>query len=337
MSSPIVERRPFSSPVAQPVFIIATRSNTTGAALVLLDVQYRSITGQQFSNAELQEDWGTTLLSLNNMGAFTNFIFLDNGQSQGAIPLYPTRVNFQRNPDRILSVRLLPPRPFTGQAYVINPNTTLNTVTITLRDNWTAPTQPYILNAIQNTVMTNGTASLIEIETPTLRADGLPSRVFVNERGSPLFYSTSSFHPHIVRAEIMPGASRPNGLAALRLTAILPGRANVILVAVDSANKAATCAFDVIVHQPTVATSAWGEAMQESVCYPNPASHALWVTGEVSGGVLCTLYSTQGQQLRQQVIVSNTEPLLLEGLPSGMYVLVIERRGKRIARAVWKQ
>lgn len=336
VSSPFAERTAFSATSPQPVFIIATRSNTSGAALVLLDVQYRSLDGQPFSNTELQEDWGTSMLSLNNMGTFTNFIFLDQGQAQGAIALTPGRVNFRKNADRILSIRLLPPRPNTGQAYVINPSTTQNTVTIALRDNFTAPTQPYILNAIQNAVMTSGSVSLIEIETPSLRSDGLPSRVFVNERGSPLFYSTTSFQPNLVRAEIITGEVRPSKLSALRLTAVAPGRANVILVAVDSSNRAATSAFEVLVRQAPAAVSVRSSSDESIEVFPNPASEAVWLKG-MSIGAVCTLYSTQGQALRQMMIRQTEEVFSLQDLPQGAYLLVIEQNGRRSIRPLLKQ
>ncbi len=335
VSTPIAERRAFSASSPQPVFIIATRSNTSGAALVVLDVQYRSLEGQPFSNTELQEDWGTNMLSLNNMGAFTNFIFLDQGQAQGSIALIPARVNFRRNPDRILSIRLLPPRPNTGQAYLVNPSTTQNTVTLTLRDNYTAPTQPFILNAIQNAVMTSGSISLIEIETPTLRSDGLPSRVFANERGSPLFYSTTSFQPNLIRAEIITGEVRPSGLSALRLTAVAPGRANVILVAVDSNNRAATSAFEVLVRQDPAAVSVRSAADENLDVFPNPASEAVWVKG-ASLGAVCTLYSTQGQMIRSQIASQTEEVFSLEDVPNGAYLLVVEQAGRRSIRTIVK-
>jgi hypothetical protein len=343
VSSHIAERRAFSSPAAQPVFIIATRSNVNGAALVLLDIQYRTIDGQPLSNAELQSDWGTDLLSLVNMGTFTNFIFLDQGQSQGSIALYPTKVNFRRNPDRILSARLLPPRPTTGQQYVVNPSTTQNTVTITLRDNTTAPTQPFIINAIQNMAMTAGSVSLIEIETPTLRSDGIPSRVFANERGTPLFYSTTSFQPQIVRAEILTGDMRPNGHAALRLTSGDAGRATIILVAVDSANRAATASFETLVHQAPTAVSVRGSserlaAESELELSPNPASNVVVVRGARSGAEI-RLFSALGQELQRRRAAGGGEEerFWLEGLPAGAYFIVVERGDGKIIRTFVKK
>lgn len=336
VSSPIAERRALSSTMPTPVFIIATRSQTNGAALVLLDIQYRSMAGHPFSNAELQEDWGTTSLSLENMGSFTNFILLDQGQSQGILTLYPGRVNFKRNPDRILSARILPPRPFTGQQYVINPSTTQNTVTITLRDNFTAPTQPYIINSIQNMAMTSGSVSLIEIETPSLRSDGLPSRVFANERGIPLFYSTTSFQPNICRAEILTGDMRPSGLSALRLTGVMPGRATVILVAVDSSNRAATASFEVLVQQDPRTVSVRSNDEHELECSPNPTSGMMTVRG-VRLGDECHLFSTDGRELRRWTVTSADERFSLEDLPKGAYLLAVEHNGRRIVRSLLHQ
>jgi hypothetical protein len=336
VSSPIAERRALSSTMPTPVFITATRSNTSGAALVLLDIQYRSRSGQPFSNAELQEDWGTTGLSLENMGTFTNFILLDQGQTQNSIALYPGRVNFRQNPDRILSARILPPRAFTGQQYSINPSTTHNTVTITLRDNSTAPTQPYIINGIQNMAMTSGSVNLIEIETPSLRNDGLPSRVFANERGIPLFYSTTSFQPNICRAEILTGDMRPSGLSALRLTGVMPGRATVILVAVDSSNHAATASFEVLVQQDPRTVSVRSLDDQELECSPNPVSDVMSLRG-VRVGAECRLYSTDGRELRRWKAVSSEERVSLEDLPMGAYLLAIEQSGRRIVRSILHQ
>lgn len=336
VSSPIAERRALSSTIPTPVFITATRSNTSGAALVLLDVQYRSMSGQPFSNAELQEDWGTTALSLENMGSFTNFILLDQGQVQNSLVLYPTRVNFRQNPDRILSARILPARPFTGQQYIINPSTTHNTVTITLRDNSTAPTQPYIINSIQNMAMTSGSVSLIEIETPSLRSDGLPSRVFANERGIPLFYSTTSFQPSICRAEILTGNMRPSGLSALRLTGVMPGRATVILVAVDSSNRAATASFEVLVQQDPRTVSVRSTDEHELECSPNPTSDVMTVRG-VRLGAECRLYSTDGRELRRWTASSSDERFSLEDLPKGAYLLAVEHNGRRIVRSLLHQ
>lgn len=336
VSSPVAERRALSSTMPTPVFIIATRSQTNGAALVLLDIQYRSMAGHPFSNAELQEDWGTTSLSLENMGSFTNFILLDQGQTQGSLVLYPGRVNFRRNPDRILSARILPPRPLTGQQYVINPSTTQNTVTITLRDNSTAPTQPFIINSIQNMAMTSGSVSLIEIETPSLRSDGLPSRVFANERGIPLFYSTTSFQPNICRAEILTGDMRPSGLSALRLTGVMPGRATVILVAVDSSNRAATASFEVLVQQDPRTVSVRGTDEHELECSPNPTSDVMTVRG-VRLGAECRLYSTDGRELRRWTATSSDERFSLEDLPKGAYLLAVEHNGRRIVRSLLHQ
>jgi len=336
VSSPVAERRALSSTMPAPVFITATRSNTNGAALVLLDIQYRNMSGQPFSNAELQEDWGTTGLALENMGSFTNFILLDQGQTQNSLVLYPTRVNFRRNPDRILSARILPARPSTGQQYIINPSTTHNTVTITLRDNSTASTQPYIINSIQNMAMTSGSVNLIEIETPSLRSDGLPSRVFANERGIPLFYSTTSFQPNICRAEILTGEMRPNGLSALRLTGVMPGRATVILVAVDSSNRAATASFEVLVQQDPRTVSVRSADEQELECSPNPVSDVMTIRG-VRVGAECRLYSTDGRELRRWKATSSEERLSLEDVPMGAYLLAIYQNGRRIVRPILHQ
>ena len=336
VSSPIAERRPFSSTMPNPVFLTASRTNTNGAALVLLDIQYRSRTGQPFSNAELQADWGTSLLSLENMGLFTNFILLDQGQSQGSIALFPGRVNFLQNPDRVLSARILPPRPNTGQQYLITPSNTQNTVTITLRDNTTAPTQPFIINSIQNMAMTSGTVNLIEIETPTLRSDGLPSRVFANERGSPLFYSTTSFQANICRAEILTADMRPSGLSALRLTGVSPGRATVILVAVDSSNRAATATFDVLVRPASVVSSAQADNDERAIeCAPNPASDIVAIRG-LRIGTECRLYATDGRELRRWSARETEERVSVEDLPQGAYLLAFDLGGRRIVRSILK-
>ena len=146
-----------------------------------------------------------------------------------------------------------------------------------------------------------------------------------------------------MRAEILTGDMRPNGLAALRLTGGDAGRATVILVAVDSANRAATASFETLVHQAPTAVSVRGsaerlEAESELELSPNPASNLVVVRGARAGAHV-RLFSALGQELqrRQAAGGGEEERFSLEELPAGAYFIVVERGEGKIVRTFIKK
>lgn len=343
-SNVVMERRPFITAfpmtVPAPTYITVHRTNSTGAAIVLFAADYRTASGIKLTNADLQQDLGTMQLSLDNTGLGSNVLFFEPGQSVGYLVFYPIRVNFQKNEDRILTISILPSRPGFGQAYTIAPTT--GTVRLTLKDNTTGSSQPFLLNAVQNASMTSGSVTLIELETPGMRGDGLPSRVFANENGSPLVYSAASLNPDIVRAEIVPAQSRPNNLNGLRLTAVNTGKATVMIVAVDDKRRAATTTFDVDVQVARLTTSVRGTKQQafDVKCSPNPASDLMFLQG-IPSGALCRLLSTTGQELmrwtRTFASQEEIEIISLKDFPQGAYLLAIEANGTRTVKTILHQ
>jgi hypothetical protein len=342
-SNVVMERRPFITAfpmtVPTPTYITVHRTNSTGAAIVLFSADYRTASGTKLTNADLQQDLGTMQLSLDNTGLASNVLFFEPGQSLGYLVFYPIRVNFQKNEDRILTISVVPSRTGFGQTYSIAPTT--GTVRLTLKDNTSGSSQPFLLNAVQNASMTSGSVTLIELETPGMRSDGLPSRVFANENGTPLVYSAASLNPDIVRAEIVPAQSRPNNLNGLRLTALNTGKATVMVVAVDDKRRAATTTFDVDVQVARITTSVRGQKSQsyELRCSPNPASDLVFVQGTPSGA-LCKLLTTTGQELMRwtRTVPSNeTEILSLKEFPQGAYLLVTEVNGSRVVKTILHQ
>jgi hypothetical protein len=340
-SNVVMERRPlisvFPATVPVPVYITVNRTNSTGAAIVLFSADYRTASGQVLTNLDLQQDLGTMQISLDNSGLGSNVLFFEPGQSVGYLVFYPVRVNFRKNEDRILTINVLPSRPGFGQKYVVAG--TMGTLSLTLRDNASASSQPILLNAVQNASMTNGSVTLIEIEAPGLRSDGIPSRVFGNENGSPLTYSTASLHPDIVRAEIVPAQSRTNNQTGLRLTAVNTGKAKVMIVAVDVANRAATTFFDVSVQvvASQIATSIREDILLSNVqLSPNPAQDILLVSG-LPARSTCRLITTTGQELTRWTSEQTIEMLSLREYPQGAYLLVIESNGMRTVRTILHQ
>jgi hypothetical protein len=342
-SNVVMERRPyttaFPATVPTPTYISVNRTNSTSAAIVLFSADYRTASGQRLTNNDLQQDLGTTQLSLDNFGLGVNVMFFEPGQSVGYLVFYPIRVNFQRNEDRILTINVLPSRPGFGQQYSVL--ATMGTVSLTLKDNTTASSQPFLLNAVQNTSMTTGSVTLIEIETPGTRTDGLPSRVFGNENGSPLTYSTASLNPDIVRSEIVPAISRPNSQTGLRLTAVSTGTARILIVAVDALNRAATALFDVSVQVARQTTSVPTSVREESLlnavqCSPNPAQDVLLISG-LPPRSMCRLITTSGQELRRWKNEETLEMISLQELPQGAYLLVVEVNGVRTVQTILHQ
>ncbi|TAE29557.1 MAG: hypothetical protein EAZ92_06050 [Candidatus Kapaibacterium sp.] len=341
-SNVIMERRGFSTAfpmtVPPPTYITVQRTNATGAAVVLLSADYRTASGTVLTNAQLQVDLGAHQLSIDNSGLGANVLFFEPGQTLGHLVFYPTRVNFQKNEDRILTVKVLPARRGFGQPYTIE--STLGTITLTLRDNQSGSSQPFLLNAVQNTSMTNGSLTLLELESPGFRGDGFPERVFVNENGSPLTYSTASLNPDIVRAEVVPAQARQNNLSGLRLTAVSTGKASIMVVAVDDKRRAATTFFDVNVQVavPQVATSVRNAAshLASVVCSPNPAHDVLLVSG-IPTHAECRIITSVGQERLHWTAENASEIISLKELPHGAYFLVVEHLGKRSITPVLHQ
>ncbi len=343
-SNVIMERRSFSNAfpmtVPPPTYITVQRTNATGAAVVLFSADYRTTSGTLLTNAQLQMDLGANQLSLDNTGLASNVLFFEPGQTLGYLVFYPTRVNFQKNEDRILTVSILPSRRGFGQPYTIA--ATLSTVTLTLRDNQSGSSQPFLLNAVQNTSMTNGSVTLLELESPGFRGDGFPERVFVNENGSPLTYSTASLNPDIVRAEVVPAQARPNNLSGLRLTAVSTGKASIMVVAVDDKRRAATTFFDVNVQVAAQQTATSVNNRNASsnlasvVCSPNPAQDVLLVNG-IPPRAECRIITSVGQERVRWIAENASELLSLKELPQGAYFLVIEHLGKRSITPVLHQ
>jgi hypothetical protein len=302
---------------------------------VLFSADYQTASGVKLTNNDLQRDLGTTQLSLDNSGLASNVMFFEPGQTLGYLVFYPIRVNFQRNEDRILTVNILPSRTGFGQAYTIAPTT--GTVRLTLKDNTSASSEPFLLNAVQNASMTNGSVTLIELETPGTRGDGLPSRVFANENGSPLTYSTASLNPDIVRSEIVPAQARPSNLAGLRLTAVNTGMATIMVVAVDDKKRAATTFFDVNVQVNRITTSVRTYTPESDIiCSPNPTHDVVLVRGLQPRSVY-RLLTTTGQELLRRTSEQGLEVLSLREFPQGVYLLVVEANGHYITRTIIRQ
>ena len=338
-SNVVMERRPFTTAfpmtVPPPTYITVHRTNATGAAIVLFSADYQTASGVKLTNADLQRDLGTTQLSLDNSGLASNVLFFEPGQTLGYLVFYPIRVNFQRNEDRILTVNILPSRPGFGQTYTIAPTT--GTVRLTLKDNTSASSEPFLLNAVQNASMTNGSVTLIELETPGTRSDGLPSRVFANENGSPLTYSTTSLNPDIVRSEIVPAQARTNNLAGLRLTAVNTGMATIMVVAVDDKKRAATTFFDVNVQINRTTTSVRANAADSEFTYaPNPTNDLVLLRGLQPRSVY-RLITTTGQELLRRTSEQASEALSLREFPQGAYLLVVETNGRYVVRTLVRQ
>ncbi|MBL7744977.1 MAG: T9SS type A sorting domain-containing protein [Chitinophagaceae bacterium] len=67
------------------------------------------------------------------------------------------------------------------------------------------------------------------------------------------------------------------------------------------------------------------------IIYPNPASNKITVTGITSGSLL-TLSDISGKQIWQKKIVTDQNAIVLNlpSLPSGIYVMKIDERSKRL-------
>src|SRR5690606_20054153 len=69
------------------------------------------------------------------------------------------------------------------------------------------------------------------------------------------------------------------------------------------------------------------EGMQRIEIWPNPANDRLQIRG-VEAGNRIRIYSAAGSLIREVKAQSNLESISLEGVPSGMFLIVISDNGK---------
>ncbi len=79
-------------------------------------------------------------------------------------------------------------------------------------------------------------------------------------------------------------------------------------------------------------TATWDNADQEFTVrlYPNPASDWLQIECDAPGEKQVMLYNLLGQQMQKTSFAGERERLDVAGLPSGIYLLALQHRGKTV-------
>lgn len=204
---------------------------------------------------------------------------------------------------------------------------------------------PIIMNAIQDKNLLRNSSDLIELESPTFRADGLPGTVFYDENYNTMTYRAISSDSTIISVRANQTDTRFAGRPSLAYTvqpgAPLNSTVNLTVIADDGTGLFARDDFNVTVVQSI--TSVKSEENAAFSVAPNPTDDRIVIASvaknsgvlrtkvsSVLGAVLHTaeLPITAGGQYRQE--------LDLTRFPSGVYMVEVQDGASRSIRKVVK-
>jgi hypothetical protein len=197
---------------------------------------------------------------------------------------------------------------------------------------------PVILNAIQDKQLTRTQSDLIELETPGVRADGLPNTVFYDDNYDPIIYSVASSDPTVLTVSTRQNddrfGGRPSLTYATQPNAALGSSAEVTVFANDGRGGLGIDRFRVTIVSGVTRTGTTSVAVDPASVNlsvaPNPVTERFTVEGiaKNSGKVVIKLVNNlgatvasfeqsvnAGQAYRQEVNAMN--------LAQGAYQVVI--------------
>jgi hypothetical protein len=163
---------------------------------------------------------------------------------------------------------------------------------------------PVILNAIQDKQLTRTQSDLIELETPGVRADGLPNTVFYDDNYDPIIYSAASSDPTVLTVSVRQNddrfGGRPSLTYATQPNAALGSSAEVTVFADDGRGGTGIDRFRVTIVSGVTRTGTTSVAVDPASVNlsvaPNPVTERFTVEGiaKNTGKVVIKLVNNLG-------------------------------------------